>query len=87
MTVRRVVAWTAAVLALFCVVLAVATMRANGLLVLATLLAVVHAWAVGALRASFWVADAETSARLTAADEDIDRVESAVADIRALGRR
>lgn len=52
---RPLIAWAALVLTLLCVVLAVVVGRANGLLVLATVFAVVFAWAVGAFTRWFWV--------------------------------
>ena len=51
---RVVIAAAAFLLALLCVVLAFVAGVANGLLILATVFAVIFAWAVGALRASFW---------------------------------
>lgn len=51
---RPLIAWVALLLTLLCVVLAVVTVRANGLLVMATIFAAVHAWAVGAHKKNFW---------------------------------
>lgn len=53
-TARPVIAWIALLLTVLCVVLAVVTMRANGLLVLALIFAFTFAWAVGALTRAFW---------------------------------
>lgn len=51
---RPLIAWVALLLTLLCVVLAVVTMRANGLLVLALLFTVVFTWAVGGFTRGFW---------------------------------
>ncbi|WP_181158123.1 hypothetical protein [Microbacterium sp. MYb64] len=51
---RPLIAWVALLLALLCVVLAVVTMRANGLLVMALIFAAAFAWAVGAFTRGFW---------------------------------
>ena len=48
------IAWIALLLTVLCVVLAVMTMRANGLLVLALIFAFTFTWAVGALTRAFW---------------------------------
>lgn len=47
-TARVVLAWVLGLLTLLCVALAVITLKANGLLVLATVFAVATAWALGA---------------------------------------
>ncbi|MDA4893266.1 hypothetical protein [Microbacterium resistens] len=41
-------------LTVLCLVLALVTMRANGLLLLATVFAVVFSWAVGGFTRGFW---------------------------------
>lgn len=51
---RPLIAWIALLLTLLCVVLAVVTLRANGLLVLALIFAAVFTWAVGAFSRGFW---------------------------------
>ena len=50
------IAWASGLLALLCVVLVVVTLRANGLLILATIFAAVFAWSVGAFNRNFWSA-------------------------------
>ena len=51
---RPLIAWAALLLAVLCVVVAFVTMRANGVLILATLFVLVFTWAVGGFRRDFW---------------------------------
>ncbi|UGS27616.1 hypothetical protein K8F61_05350 [Microbacterium resistens] len=51
---RPLIAWVSLLLTLLCLVLALVGMRANGLLLLATVFAVVLVWAVGGFRSDFW---------------------------------
>lgn len=81
---RPLIAWAALLLTLLFVVLAVVAGRANGLLVLATVFAGVFVWALGAHRASWWVADEEASRRYDAIDAEIDFVDSVLSDIGSL---
>lgn len=52
---RPLIAWVSLLLALLCVLLAFLAGIDNGLLVLATVFAVIFAWAVGAFTRAFWV--------------------------------
>lgn len=51
---RPLIAWAAFLLTFLCVVGAVVSMRANGLLVLALLFTVVFTWAIGGFTRGFW---------------------------------
>lgn len=51
---RPLIGWLSLLLTVLCLVLALVTMRANGLLLLATIFAVVCAWAVGFFNRAFW---------------------------------
>lgn len=51
---RPLIAWVSLLLTALCLVLALVTVRANGLLLLATIFAVVLVWAVGGFRSDFW---------------------------------
>lgn len=51
---RPLIAWLALLAALLCVVLAFVGRVDNGLMVLATVFAVIFAWAVGAFTRAFW---------------------------------
>lgn len=84
---RPLIAWAAFLLTLLCVVLAVVTMRANGLLLLGTVFLAIGVWATGAYRWSWWCADDETSRRLTAVDEELDFIDSVITDVEQLDRR
>lgn len=86
-TARPLIAWAALLLTVLCVVLAVITTRANGLLILATVFLVVWVWAIGAHRRSWWLADDATSRRLDDVDQDIAFIESVDADLAALTRK
>lgn len=70
--------WASGLLTLLCVVLAVITGVANGLLVLATIFAAVFAWANGAFTSGFWVAEMP---------DELDFIESVQADINTLDKR
>ena len=84
---RPLIAWIALLFTVLCVVIAVVTMRANGVLILAGVFLAVWVWAIGAHRWSFWFADEEMSGRLGAVDEQIDFADSVMADVERLGRR
>lgn len=81
---RPLIAWASLLLTAVCLLVVVVTMRANGILVLATLFAAVFAWAIGAFTRSFWVADERTSSRLDDVDREIAFVESVHAELRVL---
>lgn len=77
--------WAMFLLTLLCVALAFGAGVRNGLLILATVFAVAFVWSVGGFTKAFWFADAETSARLAAVDEELDRV-AVLTDIESLDR-
>lgn len=86
-TARPLIAWVAFTLTVLCVVLAIIAGRANGLLVLATLFLFTGIWAIGAFRATWWVADPATSRRLDTLDAELDFIESVQADLATLTRK
>lgn len=49
-----IIRWASLLLTLLCVALTLVTLRANGLLVLASLFLAVHLWAAGAFTRRFW---------------------------------
>lgn len=75
------VRWTLGVLTVLCYVASLFRMQADGVLLLATVLFVAWLWSCGVVSRAFWIADAETSARLGAVDEQVRFIESVRADV------
>jgi hypothetical protein len=78
------VRWALGLLAALCIVLVLVRLRADGLLLLGTGFFGCWLWSCGVFSRTFWVADAATSARLSAVDESIAFAESVASDIDAL---
>lgn len=85
---RPLIAWASFLLAVLCLVAGICTgFRANSLLFLAVGALLTAAWAVGMFSAAWWLADEDTSRRLSAVDEEIDFIDSVIADVEQVGRR
>lgn len=78
------VRWSSALLTLLCVACALVSGVWNSLLILALVFLLVHWWAVGAFTWAYWCADADTSARLAAVDEQLDFEEAVIGDLSSL---
>lgn len=78
--------WASGLIALLCMVLVLVRMRADGVLVLATVFVAVWFWSCGVFSRAFWVADAGTSERLAVVDEEIRFADSVGRDLDRLTR-
>lgn len=75
------VRYAAGMVAVLCLVITFVTLTVDGVTVLGTLAFGVWLWTFGVFTRDFWIADAETSARLSAVDESLDFEESVLGDL------